>query len=142
MSTTAPSHPKTRRGPKAVKVPVATESQEQVAFIHWFRLQFPKMLIFSIPNGAYLAGTPGQRAAQMARLKAEGLVKGIPDLFIPEARIWIEFKRTKGGVVSEAQNTRVNHLRAMGYTVIVAYGAEDARIKLKALADPAYVGPL
>ncbi len=113
-----------------MKQPISPESQEQIAFVNWFRSQFPKELIFAIPNGAFLSGSSGQRAAQMARLKAEGLTPGIPDLFIPARRLFVEMKRTKGGRISEVQAERITYLRAAGYDVIVAYGWDDARIKL------------
>lgn len=101
------------------------EGAEQAAFVEWFRLQYPGTLIFAIPNGAYLAGDAKARARQMARLKWEGLVAGIPDLSIPEWSMWIEFKRVKGGVVSENQKTVCGYLRSIGQTVIVAHGCED-----------------
>lgn len=111
-----------------------TEHDEQATFVQWFRLQFPKVLIFAIPNGAYLSGTPQQRAAQMARLKAEGLVPGVPDLCVPEWDMWIEFKRQRGGRVSEGQSRAIGALRAMRKIVIVAKGCEDAIAQMVALS--------
>lgn len=125
--------PKLRRGPKAVKAPVALETAEQTAFIRWFAFQHRGVLIHSVPNGAHLAGSPRKRAAQMARLKAEGLVEGMPDLHIPEWDVWIEMKRTKGGRLSEEQERAIDHLRAVGDIVIIAFGWEDARAKLQLL---------
>lgn len=107
-----------------------TEHQEQAAFVQWFRLQFPNVLIFAIPNGASLSGTTRQRAAQMARLKAEGFLPGVPDLCVPKWNLWIEFKRTSGGRVSERQSSAIAALRAMRHTVIVAKGFDDARAQL------------
>jgi len=132
MITPAAPHPQLRRGPKAVKVPVALETAEQTAFVAWFRLAHPKVLIHSIANGAYLAGTPAQRAAQMARLKAEGLVEGMPDLHIPAWSLWIEMKRICDGRLSEAQERIIADLRALGDTVIIGYGWEDASDKVLA----------
>jgi len=55
-----------------------SEHSEQVGFINWFRVQYPRVLIFAIPNGE-------KRSISVAkRLKAEGVVRGIPDLYIPE----------------------------------------------------------
>lgn len=64
------------------------------------------------------------------RLKEEGVVPGIPDLFIPEWRTWIEMKRTKGCVISDAQRGVIEYLERVGYNVIVGYGAEDASRKI------------
>ena len=50
-----------------------TEHIEQVTFINWFRMQHSHALIFSIPNGELRAISVAQR------LKAEGVVSGIPD---------------------------------------------------------------
>jgi hypothetical protein len=130
MITPAAPRPQLRRGPKAVKVPVALETAEQTAFVAWFRLAHPKVLIHSIPNGAYLAGTPAQRAAQMARLKAEGLVEGVPDLHIPAWNLWVEMKRSRDGRLSEAQERIIADLRALGDTVIIGYGWEDAFVQV------------
>lgn len=124
--------------PRPARRFVASEHDEQVAFVAWFRLQFPKVLIFAIPNGAYLSGTPGQRAAQMARLKAEGLMPGVPDLHVPEWNLWIEFKRQSGGHVSPVQSDIIATLRDMGRPVIIARGCDDAIAQVKALAgEPA-----
>jgi hypothetical protein len=118
-----------------IRARIPSEHQEQAAFVRWFRLAHPGVLIFAIPNGAFLAGTVGKRAAQMARLKAEGLVEGIPDLFIPEWCVWIEMKRAKGGRVSPEQTEMAEALRGMNHLVIVAHGWEDAKVKLGALLD-------
>ncbi len=107
--------------------PIATESQEQAAFVAWFRLQFPGVLIHAIPNGAYLSGTPRQRADQMARLKAEGLEPGIPDLHIPSRGLWIEMKRRHGGRLSPEQRHAIHQLESLGDTVIVAKGWDAAK---------------
>lgn len=109
---------------------IPSESAEQTAFVSWFRLQFPKVLIHSVPNGAHLAGNAAQRAAKMTRLKAEGLVPGIPDLHIPEWCLWIEMKRQKGGRVSNDQTDICAQLTAIGDTVIIAKGWEDAKQQL------------
>jgi hypothetical protein len=60
------------------------------------------------------------------RLKAEGVVRGIPDLFIPEWRLWVEMKRKTGGRLSTEQKSMINYLQNIGYTVIVGIGAGDA----------------
>ncbi len=110
------------------------ESAEQAAFVEWFRLQFPRTIIASIPNGAHLAGDAKDRARQMAKLKWEGLVPGMPDLCIPEwGPLWIEFKREKGGVVSENQKNIMGYLRGIGQPVIVAYGCDDGIRQVQAL---------
>jgi hypothetical protein len=68
----------------------------------------------------------------MARLKAEGLVEGIPDLHIPTWNLWVEMKRSRDGRLSEAQERIIADLRALGDTVIIGYGWEDARVEVLA----------
>lgn len=102
----------------------STEHMEQVGFINWFRGKFPDVLIVAIPNG-------GKRTIGVARkLKDEGVVSGIPDLFIPEWKLWIEMKRTKVGTVSKEQESIISYLTHIGYTVIIGRGATDASIKV------------
>src|SRR5512133_3115249 len=109
---------------KSVPVHISTEHAEQVGFIVWFRSKFPDTLIFAIPNG-------GKRTIGLARkLKDEGVVPGVPDLFIPAWKTFVEMKRTTRSVVSPDQERIITHLIHMGYTVIIGYGAKDASRKL------------
>jgi len=97
-----------------------SEHQEQVGLITWFRHKFNGTLIFAIPNGE-------KRSISVAkRLKAEGVVRGIPDLYVPEWNLWIEMKRIKGGSLSKEQKQMIEYLHSIGHTVIVAKGAADA----------------
>jgi hypothetical protein len=97
-----------------------SEHSEQVGFINWFRVQYPNVLIFAIPNGEKRAITVAKR------LKAEGVVRGIPDLFIPQWNLWVEMKRKTGGRLSTEQKSMINYLQNIGYTIIVGIGAGDA----------------
>jgi hypothetical protein len=99
---------------------VPTEHAEQVTFLNWFRSQFPGVLIFSIPNGSF------RHKATAAKLKMEGVVKGIPDLFIPEWNLWIEMKRTKGSTTSAEQKEMIEHLNKIGHTAIICKGHQAA----------------
>ena len=97
-----------------------SEHSEQVGFVNWFNAQYPRVLIFAIPNGEKRSITVAKR------LKAEGVVRGIPDLFIPEWRLWVEMKRKTGGRLSTEQKSMINYLQNIGYTIIVGIGAGDA----------------
>jgi hypothetical protein len=99
---------------------VKTEHEEQREFVSWFRKNNPGVLIFAIPNGE----KRGKAAAM--RLKVEGVVAGIPDLFIPAWRLWVEMKRTKGGRLSKEQKDFIQYVEMCGYQTIVAKGAKDA----------------
>lgn len=98
-----------------------TEHEVQREFVRWFRQSLPGVRIFAIPNG----GFRGKAAA--GRLKAEGVSKGVPDLFCPELFLWIEMKRAKGGVVSPEQRDWLDYLASCGYATLVCRGLEDAK---------------
>jgi len=101
---------------------MTSESIEQINFVLWFRHRHPKTLIFSVPNG----GT--RNKVEAMKLKREGIVPGIPDIFIPEWRLWIEMKRVKGGTVSKVQKEVMAELRRVGYQCEVAKGFEAAKV--------------
>ena len=60
------------------------------------------------------------------KLKVEGVSKGVPDLHIPAWSLWIEMKRTQGGVVSPEQKDWKEYLESIGHTVLICKGCEDA----------------
>jgi hypothetical protein len=97
---------------------------EQAALVMWFRRAYPDTLIFAIPNGGL------RSKSQAMKLKVEGVVPGIPDLFIPAWKLWVEMKKVKGGKLSEEQQNMINYLQSVDYCVIVGLGAEDARRKI------------
>ena len=112
---------------------VASEHLEQVAFARWLTIK--KIPFFAIPNGTYLAGTQMQRVKQMAKLKAEGFKAGVADLAIllPNKIVFIEMKRTKGGVVSEHQIEWLQLFNTFSYCEAhVAKGADHA---IKIISD-------
>jgi hypothetical protein len=106
-----------------------TEHEEQRELVRWFRQTYPGTVIFAIPNGG--ARSP----ATASRLKAEGVLKGVPDLFIPAWELWLEFKRVKGGIVSPAQEDMHAYLKSVGYKVMVAWGFEDAKQQIEDLRN-------
>lgn len=99
---------------------IPSEHLEQCRFISRFRKKFPGVRIIAIPNGGW------RDIKTAARLKAEGVTKGVPDLFIPEWRFWIEMKRQKGGVASDEQKDWLVYLNSIRYTAVVCRGADDA----------------
>jgi len=110
-------------------VSLPSEHDEQAGFVQWFRAKWPRVLIFAIPNG-------GKRNISTAKkLKLEGVVPGVPDLFIPAWGIWIEIKRQKGGRTSSDQDDMISYLESIGHRVIVGYGATDASDKLLSLLN-------
>lgn len=110
-----------------VKSDIPIEHEEQKNFVKWFRLQYPKVLIFAVPN----AGARDHNAASWMR--AEGLVAGVPDLVCPEWKLVIEMKRIKGSTISEEQYWMEGYFKRIGWHHYFAYGAEDAKRKLMAV---------
>ena len=102
-----------------------SEHLEQARLVMWFRQTYPDTLIFAIPNGGL------RSKSQAMQLKVEGVVPGIPDLFIPAWRVWVEMKKARGGKFSEGQKGMIKYLQSVGYHVIVGHGAEDAKTKLQ-----------
>ena len=100
-----------------------SESKHQSALIKWFRIYYPDKLIFSIPNGGL------RNPKEASKLKLEGLLKGIPDLFIPHLKLFIEMKNDNGKV-SENQKEIIHQLTDMGYQVIVCYSFLEAKNKI------------
>ena len=114
---------------KATSAKVPTEHLEQAQFVAWFRQAYPDFLIFAIPNGEYRAMTVAKR------LKAEGVVPGVPDLCVlmPAGKVlFIEMKRQKGGVLSANQKEVIAKIECLGFDVIVCKGALDAKNQIEA----------
>jgi VRR-NUC domain len=108
---------------------VPTEHAEQVAFVNWVRLAYPKVAKYmtAIPNG----GVRAQKTANT--LKAEGVSPGFPDLIfcLPRGEyhaLFIEMKRTADSRTSDHQKAWHERLRAVGYRVDVAHGFDEALV--------------
>lgn len=82
------------------------------------------MLLHAIPNG-------GQRNYIVAaKLKAEGVISGIPDLHLPIAKgghhsLYVEMKAGKKGVVSTNQKTMMSLLEEQGNRCVVCRSFEE-----------------
>jgi hypothetical protein len=113
-----------------------TEHAEQVATVTWWRYQYPKFAkcLWAIPNG-------GARHIRTAvKLKAEGVVAGVPDLFLMIPKngwhgLFIEMK-IKGGKVSDNQKEFMGLATLLGYQSVVCYGFDDAKNAITAYLNP------
>lgn len=105
------------------------ESKIQAAFHKYMRLRYPDVMAFSIPNG-FFAGKNG--VAHAVRMKAEGMMKGVPDYWIigrsytgMYAGLVIEFKAGTNKP-SQEQKDYLEYLSANGFRAIVCYSANEA----------------
>lgn len=108
---------------------IPDEHTEQVALFRWAALtsrRLPQLkLLYAIPNGGH------RHKAVAAKLKAEGVKSGVPDVFLPVPSggfhgLYIEMKRRKGGTVSAEQKRWIEALGDQGYLVEVCKGWESA----------------
>lgn len=107
----------------------ASEHDEQAALFRWATFaanRWPELaLMFAIPNGGHRV------KAVAAKLKAEGVKAGVPDLCLPVPRgewhgLYIEMK-TRTGRASKEQKRWLGALQAQGYRVAVCKGWEAAK---------------
>jgi len=103
--------------------PKLSESELQSQCVSWFRMQYPKLILFAIPNGAMLGGK--NRFAMMNMLKKTGLTTGVADLFLLDWNdsshgLFIEMKVGKNKL-SEAQE------KFRDYCIVHDYAYEVCR---------------
>jgi len=101
------------------------ESDIQISSLYWFKLQYPKLLIASIPNGG------SRNVIEATRMKKEGTLKGLPDVMILEPcgtfhACFVEFKQAKGKH-SKEQIEIMGELLKRGYSVNTCYSFDDFR---------------
>lgn len=111
------------------------EHNEQVALMHWWSYAskshgIPEHLLFAIPNGG------DRNILVAAKLKAEGVRAGVPDLFlaVPRGRyhgLFVEMKKTKGGRIQANQKKMLEILEVYGYHSIVCHGFFEARKEIE-----------
>lgn len=120
---------KSLTGKKTKRKTKNEESKLQKACIKWFDSQYPRHVLFAIPNGG------GRTPIQGAILKAEGVRAGVPDLFLAFAKedtggLFIEMK-TEEGKLNENQKVMIPKLRKAGYQVEVVRSFDE----FKSLVD-------
>lgn len=111
------------------KLPIPTESTEQIHLFRWAVLEYGKWpeleLMYHVPNEGKRSYQTGQR------MRMEGLKSGVPDICLPVPRgkyhgLYMELKRLKGGAASENQKAWMEALEQQGYFVALCRGWEKA----------------
>ncbi len=97
------------------------------------------LLIYAVPNAGGYSGGFKANAVRAARMKAEGVRKGPPDINVDEARggyhgLRIEMKHGKNRPTPD-QRAWHDALQARGYAVHVCYSADAAWACLLAYLD-------
>lgn len=114
---------------------VDREGLEQAALMCDLELSLPAVfdLIYHVPNGGHRV------KAVAAKLKAQGVKPGIPDLVLNMARggyfgLYIEFKASppNDAPVSPSQHERLRKLNEQGYLAIICRGHFDAMEQIRA----------
>lgn len=114
---------------KSSELPVPSESAEQQRLFQWARMaqgRYPELRwLYHVPNEGKRTRTTG------ARLAAEGLKRGVPDLCLPVARqgcqgLYIELKAIRGGRLSPEQVEWLDALTRQGYMAACCKGWEEA----------------
>lgn len=144
--------PAAERAKPAPRRPASSEHDEQAKVIAWARLNSFRIwelgFMFAIPNGAKLPARTvnGRRiCTEATRLKAEGLLPGVSDLFLPAPRgpfcgLFLEMKYDEGETRPEQDRFLQAMIRA-GYDVEVCWTAQAAIERIqKYLAQPAHKG--
>ena len=110
---------------KAKTKPRQLESEMQQSCITWFRLQYPNHILYAIPNGG------SRNVKEAARLKREGVLAGVADLFLSCAKkglhgLYIELKVGKN---KQSPNQIAFEIKVVkeGYGYKVVYSFDEFR---------------
>jgi hypothetical protein len=134
-----PKKLKKARAPKPDRLPVPTEEDECVNLYQWAQAKRwqgrpVSEYLIHVPNGAYLGADAKTRAITMGKLKAMGVQPGVFDYIVPVPisadgpdkndcpGLWLEMKRTQGGIVSHDQKAFKRRMVVLGWRCEVAKG--------------------
>lgn len=116
----------TERDKTTRRHPGEPEHELQVACVSEFRLRHPELadLLIAIPNGGH------RNVVTASKLKAEGVVSGVPDLMlcVPRGKyhgMFIEMKNGHKNQPSENQKRMMRLLSAQGYYCTIARSRDD-----------------
>lgn len=106
---------------KQRKVQGHQESDIQISCVKWFRLQYPRYIIFAVPNG----GT--RKKMEMVWMLREGILPGVADLVICGDRgkiLFVEMK-TQKGKQNQHQKEFEEKAKELGFEYFVCRSLDD-----------------
>lgn len=93
----------------------------QTACVRWFRYQYPKNVILSVPNG----GTRDNKK-EAARLKAEGVLAGVSDLIvISEKKVFFIEMKTAIGRQNKNQKEFQQKVEKLGFLYFICRSFQE-----------------
>lgn len=96
------------------------ESDMQKRCVTWFRMQYKREVLFSVPNGGKLPGTPKERAIAGGILKAEGLLAGVADLvLVHDGGVAFLEAKDSTGTQTDKQRLFQAMVEAMGFKYLI-----------------------
>ena len=114
------------KGKGGRRKPRHIESEIQQSCVRWFRLTFPKYIIFSIPNGG------SRNVVEAANLKKEGALAGASDLMvIADHRVLFVEMKTPKGRQQESQKEFQHRVEVLGHRYVVCRSLDDFMQKVK-----------
>ncbi|MDR0619194.1 MAG: VRR-NUC domain-containing protein [Bacteroidales bacterium] len=101
------------------------ESKLQQSCVKWFRLQYPKLVLFAVPNGG------SRNVLEAAKMKREGVMAGVADLILLKQNanygaLCIEMKYG-GGRQSDHQKQFEKYCHRYGYQYAVCRTFDEFR---------------
>jgi hypothetical protein len=93
------------------------EYKLMIKFVKWFRENHKEKIIHF--NGMFLSKIHSQKCYEL------GYCVGMPDIFIPHLKLYIEFKSEKG-VLSKKQEDCIYKLGTLGYNTVICRTFESA----------------
>lgn len=110
------------------------EHNIQVACVNWFKLQFPKLVIFAVPNGEKRpkktvrtkTGAIATYSPAAVKLKEEGALAGVADLVLVGMGkvVFVEMKTPKG-TQQETQKEFQRKVEKLGHEYHICRSIED-----------------
>lgn len=118
-----------------------SESAHQTALFCWAALARPRYpeleWLHAIPNGGSRGSNQRDAMRVGAKMKAEGVKKGVSDICLPVKRgpwsgLYIEMKKRGSGKVSEEQSAFGAFVQVQGFGFVVCYTWIEARDAIEA----------